>query len=541
MTAAALSTADKSTSRRPATNSKLDSLLSLTADEREKLLLSLSDEEAAVLLYEWEFWARPNQIEPEGDWTTWLILAGRGYGKTRTGSETIIKWVRNGTCKRIALVAEDSADARDVMVEGESGILACSPPDFMPKYEPSKRRLTWPNGAMATLYSAEDYDSLRGPQFDGAWCDELCKWRYAVEAWDNLQFGLRLGLHPKQIVTTTPKPIKLLKDILLRDDTHVTTGSTYENLENLAEPFRKAVVAKYEGTRIGRQELNAEILDDMPGALWQRTQIDADRLHPQSPEHPILLPEFSEIVVAVDPATTSNEDSDETGILVVGRGRDGRGYVIADCSMRGTPDEWGNAAVLAYDEWQADRIVYETNQGGEMVRFTLLTCATALKSAGRRKADFVPLRGVHASRGKAVRAEPISALYEQNRVSHIGTFAELEDQMCSFVPGLSLGFSPDRMDALVWGLTDLMVEGAMNNGLFDYMEQESKAVREKLNSSNRLPTVPMVKLKAPITTNIAYGREGDRYVLDLDGNMTVKEADVAGLLANGFERLTDDE
>lgn len=539
MNAVALSTADKSTSRRPVTDSRLDSLLSLTAVEREELLQSLSDEEAAALLYTWEVWARPNQLEPEGEWTTWLILAGRGYGKTRCGAETINKWVKEGTCKRLALVAEDSADARDVMVEGESGILACSPPDFMPKYEPSKRRLTWPNGAIATLYSAEDYDSLRGPQFDGAWCDELCKWRYAVEAWDNLQFGLRLGLHPKQIVTTTPKPIKLLKDILLRDDTHVTTGSTYENLENLAEPFRKAVVAKYEGTRIGRQELNAEILDDMPGALWQRSQIDADRLRPQSPEHPILLPEFAQIVVAVDPATTSNENSDETGIIVCGIGHDGRGYVIADRSMRGTPDEWGNAAVEAYDEFEADRIVYETNQGGDMVRFTLITCASALKSAGKRKADFVPLRGVHASRGKAVRAEPVSALYEQNRVSHIGAFAELEDQMCGFVPGLKSGYSPDRMDALVWALTDLMVEGAMNNGLFDYMQQESMAIKQKLSGQTQLPGDALVKLIPAPGCNTAYGRGGDHYTSDEEGFMTVKQSDVATLVGAGFKELTE--
>lgn len=544
MSALALSTADRSTSRAPAKSSQLNSLLSLPAKDREELLLSLSDEEASALLYTWEVWARPNQLEPEGDWTTWLILAGRGFGKTRTGSETVISWVREGHCKRIALVAEDSADARDVMVEGESGILACSPPDFMPKYEPSKRRLTWykPDGktvfAIATLYSAEDYDSLRGPQFDGAWCDELCKWRYAQEAWDNLQFGLRLGTRPKQIVTTTPKPIKLLKDILLRDDTHVTRGSTYDNLENLAAPFRKAVVAKYEGTRIGRQELDAEILEDVPGALWQRSVIDLCRLRPTDPTKPMVMPEFAEIVVSVDPATTSGEESNETGITVCGRGYDGRGYVIADLSLRGTPDEWGNAAVLAYDEWQANRIVYETNQGGEMVRYTLITCAKALKDAGKRKSDFVPTQGVHASRGKATRAEPVSALYEQKRISHIGSFAELEDQMCEFVPGLNSGYSPDRMDSLVWAFTAIMVEAEANSGLLDYYRQEHEAIEAKLaNGGRSLPAEAMVFLAPPAGCNTAYGRAGDRYELNEDGHMLVKDADVKTLLSAGFTRV----
>lgn len=544
MNAVALSTAGQSTSRRPEISSKLDSLLSLPVAEREKLLLSLSDEEAAALLYTWEVWARPNQLEPEGDWTTWLILAGRGFGKTRTGSETIIKWVRSGTCSRIALVAEDSADARDVMVEGESGILACSPPDFIPKYEPSKRRLTWPNGAIATLYSAEDYDSLRGPQFDGAWCDELCKWRYAVEAWDNLQFGLRLGLHPKQIVTTTPKPIRLLKDILLRDDTYLTKGSTYDNLDNLAAPFRKAVVAKYEGTRIGRQELNAEILDDIPGAMWSRTQLDEDRLLPSDPTKPIVLPEFARIVVAVDPATTVNDESDETGIIVAGIDYDGRGYVIADRSIKGSPDEWGNAVVEAYDEFEANGVVYETNQGGDMVKHTIVTCAVSLKAQGKRRGDFVALRGVHASRGKATRAEPISALYEQHRISHIGAFSALEDQMCEFTADFNrnaMKYSPDRVDALVWALTDLMIDGVANSGLLDYYREEVESIRTRVQTGGMKQVAEdnRVLLVAPADTSTAYGRAGDRYDRDADGNMLVKESDVKTLLGVGFKRATE--
>lgn len=545
MNAVALSTAEQSTSRRPAISSKLDSLLSLPVAEREKLLLSLSDEEAAALLYTWEVWARPNQLEPEGDWTTWLILAGRGFGKTRTGSETIIKWVRTGTCSRIALVAEDSADARDVMVEGESGILACSPPDFVPKYEPSKRRLTWPNGAIATLYSAEDYDSLRGPQFDGAWCDELCKWRYAVEAWDNLQFGLRLGLHPKQIVTTTPKPIKLLKDILLREDTYLTKGSTYDNLDNLAAPFRKAVVAKYEGTRIGRQELNAEILDDIPGAMWSRKQIDDDRLLPSDPAKPIVMPEFARIVVAVDPATTVNDESDETGILVCGIDYDGHGYVIADRSIKGSPDEWGNEVVLAYDDFEANEIIYETNQGGDMVKHTIITCAVSLKAQGKRRGDFVPIKGVHASRGKVTRAEPVSALYEQHRISHIGSFTALEDQMCEFTSDFNrnaMKYSPDRVDALVWAFTALMVDGTANSGLLDYYREENERVQKRIargGMTKELSDEVMVSLIAPPHVNTAYGRLGDRYQADEHGNMLVKESDVKTLIGAGFTRATE--
>lgn len=543
MNAVASSTAEQLTSQPPAISSKLDSLLSLPVGEREKLLLSLSDEEAAALLYTWEVWARPNQLEPEGDWTTWLILAGRGFGKTRTGSETIIKWVRSGTCSRIALVAEDSADARDVMVEGESGILACSPPDFVPKYEPSKRRLTWPNGAIATLYSAEDYDSLRGPQFDGAWCDELCKWRYAVEAWDNLQFGLRLGQHPRQIVTTTPKPIKLLKDILLRDDTFLTKGSTYDNLDNLAAPFRKAVVAKYEGTRIGRQELNAEILEDIPGAMWSRASLDANRVLPADPALPIEMPEFARIVVAVDPATTVNEESDETGIIVAGIDYDGHGYVIADVSIKGSPDEWGNAVVKAYDDFEANEIVYESNQGGDMVKHTIITCAMAMKAKGERRGDFVPLRSVHASRGKATRAEPVSALYEQNRISHIGTFVQLEDQMCEFTSDFnprSMKYSPDRVDAMVWAFTHLMVDGTANSGLMDYYREENDRIKNRVAAGGmKLPTDAMVLLVAPADVNTAYGRGGDRYTVDADGNMLVKEADVKTLLGAGFMRALE--
>lgn len=427
------------------------------------------------------------------------------------------------------------------MIEGESGILACSPPDFMPKYEPSKRRLTWPNGAIATLYSAEDYDSLRGPQFDAAWVDELCKFRYAQEAWDNLQFGLRLGTDPRQIITTTPKPIKLLKEILLRDDTHVTTGSTYENLDNLAAPFRRAVVSKYEGTRLGEQELNAKILEDIPGAMWSRAQLDEDRLRPADPSRPIVLPDFAEIVVSVDPAAKSGEDSDETGIVVCARGYDGRGYVLADLSLRGTPAEWGKVAVQAYDQFDADRIVYETNQGGEMVHYVLIGAAAALKASGERASDFVPMRDVHASRGKATRAEPVSALYEQHKVSHIGTFANLEDQMCEFTTDFdrrAMKYSPDRVDALVWAFTDLLVEGEANSGLMEYYREEHEKLQNKLEGGNLrvIPRDEMVQMIPSANVNTAYGANGDKYTTQEDGFMYIKAADVGVLLSAGFRR-----
>lgn len=506
-------------------------------------LEDLTDEEADELLHTWELWARPNQLEPEAvlengeHWVTWLILAGRGFGKTRCGSETVIKWVREGHCKRIALVAEDSADARDVMVEGESGILACSPRDFRPKYEPSKRRLTWPNGAVASLFSAEDYDSLRGPQFDGAWCDELCKWRYAQEAWDNLQFGLRLGEHPKQIVTTTPRPIKLLKDIILRSDTAITKGTTMENLVNLAPPFRKAVVEKYMGTRIGRQELNAELLDDTPGALWNRTMLDESRIRPVDSKTPILLPHFARVVVAVDPPSSIGDAAAECGIIVVGKDHNGKGYVLEDLSLPGSPEEWGRVAVGAYDEWEADLIVYEANQGGEMVAAVLRGAAKSLKADNLRTADFVPLKAVHATRGKYVRAEPVSQLYEQKRVSHVGTFPELEDQMCEYTPDGNMGYSPDRMDSLVWALTELMVGTIPHEGLMDFYRQESKAVADRLSGTRASLPGSVVSLQAPEGINTAFGADGSKYLVGQDGLFYVRETDVKPLESAGFRRF----
>lgn len=404
-----------------------------------KALSSLSEEEALMLLYEWRFWARPNQLPPENWRHVWLILAGRGFGKTRTGAETVRWLVETGQAKRIALVAPTAADARDVMVEGESGILAVSRPDFKPEYEPSKRRITWPNGAVAYTYSAEEPDRLRGPQHDFAWCDELAAWKYPDDTWDNLIFGLRLGDNPRVVVTTTPKPIPLVRKLVNDPETVVTRGSTYENAANLPPSFLKEIRDKYEGTRLGRQEIFAEILDDVPGALWTRSMLDDLRVK--------KAPELVRVVVAIDPAVSSGEDSDETGIIVAGKGADGHGYVLDDLTCRMSPDGWATRAVNAYYKHEADRIVAEVNNGGDLVEATIRTVD--------RK---IPYKAVRASKGKRTRAEPIAALYEQGKIHHVGSFPLLEDQMCNFTPDGYDG-SPDRVDALVWALTELMLKG----------------------------------------------------------------------------------
>jgi predicted phage terminase large subunit-like protein len=335
---------------------------------------------------------------------------------------------------RIALVGPTAADVRDVMIEGESGIRAIAPPWAVPVYEPSKRRVTWPNGAMAVAYSADEPDRLRGPQHTHAWCDEAAAWRYP-DAWDMLMMGLRLGQRPQVVVTTTPKPVALMRSIESTPGAVITRGRTIDNAINLAPTFLTALMARYEGTRLGRQELEGEDLVDNPDALWSRSGLDDRRAR--------MEPQLARVVVAIDPAVTSRDDSDETGIIVAGVGVDRRGYVLADLSGRYKPDEWARIAIGAYHEYKADRVVAESNQGGEMVQHVLRTV----------DAD-VPLRLVHASRGKVARAEPVAALYEQGKVSHVGSHAKLEDQLCTWQPGMA---SPDRMDALVWAMTELML------------------------------------------------------------------------------------
>jgi phage terminase large subunit-like protein len=410
----------------------------LPAAQRKPYWDSLTPQQKVEHLYRWTFWARDNQLTPEGDWQVWLLLAGRGFGKTRTGAEWVRAEVEAGRRHQLALIAPTAADVRDIMIEGESGILRTSPPWFRPEYEPSKRRLTWPNGATATTYSAEDPDQLRGPNIDGAWCDELAAWKYAQETWDMLMFTLRAGDNPRAVVTTTPRPTKIVRELVASSTTHVTKGRTYDNVANLAPTFIKRITAKYAGTRLGRQELDAEILDDNPGALWKREEMIEARRVRNLPDNLIR------IVVAIDPAVTHGEESDETGIVVAAVGEDRHGYILEDCSLRASPDGWATAAVTAYHKYRADRIVAEVNNGGEMVEHTVHTVEAN-----------IPYTAVHASRGKLTRAEPIAALYEQGKVHHVGTFPALEDQMCSWTPGEK---SPDRMDALVWALTALMVD-----------------------------------------------------------------------------------
>ncbi len=418
---------------------------------------------ADALENSWPAVARPNQLPPPGDWwQIWLLLAGRGFGKTRTLAEWVCDQAAFGQVSRIALVAATAADARDVLVEGQSGILAVAPPQFRPIYEPSKRRLIWPNGAIATTFSAEEPDRLRGPQHDAAVCDELASWSHP-ETWDMLQFGLRLGRHPRCLVATTPRPTKLIRELLAREgrDVIVTRGSTYENRANLAPGFFDQVIRKYEGTRLGRQELNAELLEDTPGALWSHSIIDAARQAAGPPD-------LARIVVAVDPAVTSGEDADETGIVVVGRDHQGHGYVLADASGRYQPIEWAKIAIAAYQAHHADRIVAEVNNGGEMVENTI-----------RMVDSNVPFTAVRASRGKVTRAEPVSALYEQGRMHHVGTFAPLEDQMTNFTSDFdrrAAGYSPDRVDALVWAATELLVEQMNGWAIFEVYRREAAAI-----------------------------------------------------------------
>lgn len=405
---------------------------------KTEILQSLSPEELEALEYAWPVWARPNQLAPLGLWRTWLVQAGRGFGKTRCGSEWVRAAAERDGRERFAFVGATAADARDVMVEGESGILAVSPPWFRPIYEPSKRRLTWPNGARATLFSAEEPERLRGPQHTKAWCDETAAWFYP-EAWDQLQFGLRLGAHPQCVVTTTPRPTDLIRRIIRAADTVVTRGSTFDNAANLAPSFLEAVRRKYEGTRLGRQELFAELLEDTPGALWTIKQLDALRV-PRAPAR------YQRVVVAIDPSVTSTGESDECGIVVAGIGENGDGYVLDDLSGIMSPDTWAKTAIKAYRDYGADRIVAEVNNGGDMVEATLRTVESG-----------VSYKAVHASRGKRIRAEPVAALYEQERVHHVGGFAKLEDQMTTW-DASSDQRSPDRLDALVWALTELMLD-----------------------------------------------------------------------------------
>lgn len=416
-------------------------------------LSDLTAAELRLILAHWPLWARADQLPPAASetgeaWRVWLILGGRGAGKTRTGAEWItaraLGRTQDGTppARRIALVGETLGDVRRVMIEGISGLLGVGMPGERPHFEPSKGQLTFASGAIAQVFSAEDPDSLRGPQFDAAWCDEVAKWRHPERTWDMLQFALRLGETPQMVATTTPRATPFLKRLIADAGTVVTRTSTADNADNLAPAFIAEMTRRYAGTALGRQELYGEIIDDTSGALWRRDWIEAQRV--------ASAPELGEIVVAVDPPVTATAESDACGIVIAGRGPDGRAYVLADRTLQGRePQIWARAAIAAYGDFLADRVVAEVNQGGDLVTAVL-----------RQIDDSVAVRQVRATRGKWLRAEPVAALYAEGRVAHVGMFAELEDQMCAFgADGLSKGRSPDRLDALVWALTDLMVGG----------------------------------------------------------------------------------
>lgn len=421
---------------------------------QKEFLDSLDQGELLALPFLFEFWAFEHQLPPEGDWRTWVIMGGRGAGKTRAGSE----WVRSvvegakpmdhGVCRRVALVGETVDQVREVMIFGESGILACSPPDRKPEWQAGRKRLLWPNGAIAQVFSAHEPEALRGPQFDGAWVDELAKWKKAQDTWDMLQFGMRLGESPRICVTTTPRNVSVLKTILANPKTVVTNATTEANRAYLAESFLEEVRARYAGTRLGRQELDGVLLEEAEGALWTSAALEAGRVDE--------IPEFDRIVVAVDPPVSAKSTSDECGIVVVGVSNDGpvqnwRAVVLEDASIgAASPLAWATKAVSMMEKWGAERLVAEVNQGGDLV-----------ESVIRQVDPMVPVKKVHASRGKIARAEPIAALYEQGRVRHARGLGELEDQMCAMT---LLGFegkgSPDRVDALVWALHEVMIEPA---------------------------------------------------------------------------------
>ena len=429
-------------------------LCRLPPAERRAFLAALSADERDMLRWHWRIWARREQLPPPGDWRAWLICAGRGFGKTRAGAEWVREIARDDPEARIALIGASLAETRAIMVEGESGLLACGPPDRRPLFEPSLRRITWPNGAQAFLYSAAEPESLRGPQHSHGWCDEIGKWDMAAEratrTWDNMLMGLRIGARPRVLATTTPRAVALVLRLLREAETEgeaggggvaVTRGATYDNALNLPDRFIRSIRRQFAGTALGRQELDGELLAEIEGALWSRALIE--RCREDSSAEPL-----ARVAIGVDPPASAR--GDECGIVVCGITASGAGKVLADASVaKASPERWARAVAGAARAWKAERVVAEANQGGTMVESVL------------RAADcHMPIRLVHASRGKAARAEPIAALYEAGRVRHVGLFGRLEDQLCGLMAGGSYegpGRSPDRADALVWALSELML------------------------------------------------------------------------------------
>ena len=406
----------------------------------------LTERQRLTVKYLWPIWARPNQLLPKGDWRVAMWCCGRGFGKTRTGAEAVRSVVESGESGDLILAGPTAADVRDIMVEGESGLLAISPAWNFPKYEPSKRRVTWTNGARAVLVSADEPDRFRGLQASFAWTDEICSWRYQ-ESWDQLMFGLRLGNNPRAIVTTTPRPSKLMKGLLSREgeDVVVIRGSSFDNRANLPEAFFNSILERYKGTRLAKQEIWAQLLEDVDGARVSHELLDEARV--VSGE----VPDLQRVVVGIDPAVTSSEDSDETGIVVAGLGIDDEVYVLDDRSCRVSPKAWATRAIESLHKWAPDlngRILGEVNNGGDLVEATIRTVD-----------KNVPFRAVRASKGKHIRFEPVGSLFEQKRIHMVGSYPKLEDQIVMFTPsGYEGSDSPDRADALVWAVTELVLE-----------------------------------------------------------------------------------
>lgn len=434
--------------------SGLELLSSLSEKGQQEFYRSLSPSEQAQINHDWRgFIARPNQLppgtpgasNPRKDWTYWMAMAGRGWGKTRVGAETVREWALQKLEAPIHLVAPTAGDIRKVMVEGPSGLLKCYSSGMAPKYEPSKGHLiTWENGNTALCFSADEPERLRGPQCCRFWCDEIAAWRFAEDAWDNLIFGFRIGSNLRGIITSTPKPIAIVKNIVNDPHTVVTRASSYENRKNLAAQFFDTIIRKYEGTRLGRQELLAELLEDIPGALWTQSLIDAGKIKYKTIPTDYII----RVVVAIDPAVTVGEKSADTGIVVAALLRNGDVLVLDDQTCHESPAGWARTAIAAFRANRADRIIGEINNGGDLVEATI------------RAVDAnVPYRAVRAKRGKAIRAEPVAALYEQGRVCHMRSFPELETQMTQFVPGQEDDSERlDRMDALVWAITELVID-----------------------------------------------------------------------------------
>lgn len=414
---------------------------------------------------DWAFHARENQLPPTGDWLYWVIMSGRGWGKTRTGAELVLDWIRTGQGKRIALIGQNMKEVHKIMLYGESGLITIAPADFKPRFVSQENAFYWPNGAVTCIYSGDNPETLRGPQHDKGWLDELAKWRYSSTCFSQFEFGLRLGDAIQAVITTTPRPVKVMFDLTREarksNRVRLTVGNIFENRDNLSKSFLETMLRKYDGTTMGRQELYGHLFDDLPGALWTRSTIDRSRLaHIPTP--------LERIIVAIDPAVSANDNSNETGIVVVGRDSNGKGYVLEDLSGRYSPREWARLAINAYIRHEADCIVGEVNNGGNLIEANIRAYA-ASDPALAPYANALPYRAVRASRGKVTRAEPISVIYERGHIHHVGSFPELEDQMCSFVQTASDrepidvdsspdSSSPDRVDAMVWGFTELFLD-----------------------------------------------------------------------------------